>query len=74
VLHQQLQHRLGDGAEKVAVILLLQRLDQRHGGLGRRGLHRPVVEVRKLDKTDALDGHPGSHRRRGAKFHHVLGR
>ncbi|SFE71317.1 hypothetical protein SAMN04515678_11468 [Roseivivax sediminis] len=70
VLHQGLEHRLGDGAEKVSLVVLLQQLDQGHVGLGHRGLHRSVVEVRKLHHHRRPRW---LHRRRGAKFHHVLG-
>ena len=33
----QLEDRLGDGAEKVALVMLLKQLGQAHGGLGHRG-------------------------------------
>ena len=74
VLHQQLQHRLGDGAQEVPVILLLQQLDQRQGGSVIGVSIGPWLKSANSTIADALDGHPGSHRRRGAKFHHDLGR
>ena len=37
-LHDQLQDGLGDGAQKVALIVLCQKLGQVHVGLGHRGL------------------------------------
>ena len=37
-LHDQLQHRLGDAAQKVALIVLGQKLGQVHVRLGHRGL------------------------------------
>jgi len=43
-LHQQLQHRLGDRAQEVAVVGLLQQLDQCHSVLGHRVLHRSRVK------------------------------
>jgi site-specific DNA recombinase len=48
VLHQELENGLGDRAEEIPVILLLQQLDQRHAGVGHRGLPRFVVDVGKL--------------------------
>jgi len=53
--------------------MLLQQIDQRHIGLGHRGSPWFVVEVCNSTITDVLDGHPRSHRKRGAKVHHVLG-
>jgi hypothetical protein len=35
-LHEQLQDRLGDGAEEIALIVLLKQLGERHAGLGHR--------------------------------------
>jgi hypothetical protein len=37
-LHDQLQHSLGNGAKKIAAILLLKKLGKVHGCLGHRGL------------------------------------
>ena len=34
----------------------------------------PWLKSANTTIADALDGYPGSHRRRGAKFHHELGR
>ena len=39
-LHDQLQHRLGDRAKEVALIVLGQKLGQVHVGFGHRGLRR----------------------------------
>jgi hypothetical protein len=36
--HNQLQHRLGDAAQKISLIVLCQKLGQVHAGLGHRGL------------------------------------
>jgi hypothetical protein len=33
-LHQKLQHRLGDGSQKIAVLALLQQFDKRHSLFG----------------------------------------
>lgn len=37
-LHDQLQHRLGDGAQKVALVVLCEKLGKVHVRLGHRGL------------------------------------
>ena len=39
-LHDQLKHRLGDGAEEIAIVLLLKQLGEAHSGLGHRGFLR----------------------------------
>ena len=49
-LHDQLQHRLGDGSEEVPFVVLLQKLGQGHDGLGHRGLRSMVGEVAKLHR------------------------
>lgn len=37
--HDHLKDRLGDGAQKITLILLLQELNKVHVGLGHRGFH-----------------------------------
>lgn len=56
-LHQDLQDRLGEAAQEVAVVGLLQRLDQCHSVVG-LGVLSAQVEVRKLTLAVSLDGHP----------------
>jgi len=36
--HEKLQNRLGDGAKKIATVLLGQKFGKVHVGLGHRGL------------------------------------
>jgi tryptophanyl-tRNA synthetase len=89
VLHQDLQHRLGDGAQEVAVTGLLQQLGQWQSVLGRRVLRRLAVKPRNstlaAESDDRRAGVPAAHLRptRGgrcgppppvAKFHHQRGR
>lgn len=73
MLHQRLEHRLRHGAQEIALIVLLQKLDQRHVGLGhplagramRSMVPRGGVSIGSWLKcanstiTDVLDGHPG---------------
>jgi hypothetical protein len=59
VLHQELENRFGDRPQEVAVILLLQELDQGHAGLGHRGSLGPWLKSANSTITGALDGHPG---------------
>jgi hypothetical protein len=61
-LHQDLEHRLSEAAEEVAVIGLLQRLQKRHPVVGHRVL---VAEVKSDNSTLAAhpDGHPRLHRK-----------
>jgi hypothetical protein len=48
-LHQQLQHRLGERTQEVAVVGLLQQLDQCHPLLGHRVLRR--LRVKRINST-----------------------
>lgn len=59
VFHQRLKNGFSHRSQETALIVLLQQINQRHVGLGHRGLHRSVVEIRNLHHTDVLDGHPG---------------
>ncbi len=75
-LHDQLQYGLGDGAKKIAAVLLGQKFGKVHVGLGHPTADRAscsdvpkggvsvwfVVEVAKLHPTIHLDGHPALHR------------
>ncbi|EYD75948.1 hypothetical protein Rumeso_02493 [Rubellimicrobium mesophilum DSM 19309] len=68
-LHEDLENRLGEGAEKVAIIGLLQRLHQRHPVVG----HRVLVaqgEVGQLHLSRTSRWPPRLHR----KVHHLRGR
>jgi hypothetical protein len=74
-LHQQLQHRLGDGPQEVRVAALRQQLGQWQSVLGHRLLGWSGVEVSQHHPrppgpmaTSAL--HPG----RSREFHHLCGR
>ena len=58
VLHQQLKHRLRHGSKKVTIVLLLQKLNQRHAGVGHRG-PGPWLKSANSTITGTLDGHPG---------------
>jgi hypothetical protein len=59
VLHQELEDGLGDRTQEVALILLLQELDQGHAGLGHRGSLGPWLKSANSTIIGALDGHPG---------------
>ena len=88
-LHQQLQHRLGDGTQEVAVAGLLQQLGQCQSLRGHRGLPRSQVKPRNPTLAeypdDRLAGDPGARLRQTlggrcsapppvANFHHHRGR
>jgi hypothetical protein len=74
VLHQELQHSLGDRCRKSPSSCFCSssisgKVESVIGvSIG------PWLKSANSTIADALDGHPGSHRRRGAKFHHELGR
>jgi len=67
--HQQLQHRLGDGAQEIAVLALLQQLDKRHSAIG----HRVLGAVRGL-RNSTLAHPPDDHLLSEPNFHHHRGR
>ena len=88
-LHQDLQHRLGDGAQKVAVTGLLQQLGQWQSVLGHQVLRRLGVKRRNstlaAEPDDRRAGVPAARLRQtrggrcsapphAAKFHHHRGR
>ena len=55
--HQDLQHRLRYGSQKIAIAALLQQLGQRHSLLGHRVLGQ--LGVKRCNST--LAGPPGDH-------------
>ena len=65
---QQLQHRLGHGAQEVAIAGLLQKFGQWQSVLG----HRSSVQVKRRNST--LAGWSDDHLRSSANFHHERGR
>ena len=88
-LHQDLQHRLGDGAQEIAVTGLLQQLGQWQSVLGHRVLRRLGVKRRNstlaANPDDRLAGVPAASLRQTrdgrcgapppvANFHHQRGR
>ena len=56
-LHQDLQHRLGHGAQEVAVAGLLHQLGQCQSLLGHRGLPRSQVKPRNSTLAERPDDH-----------------
>jgi len=73
MLQQRLEHGPGHRAMKVALIMLLQKLDQGHVGRGHRGSHRFAVEACTATMNRHHRWPPRLHRKRGDKVHHVLG-
>jgi hypothetical protein len=59
---QDLQHRLGERAQEVAIIGLLKRVHQCHSVVGHRVLRR--LRLKSANSTLAAwpDGHPRLHR------------
>ena len=70
-LHQNLQHRLSHGSQKIAITALLQQVNQRHSVVGRRVLGGS--RVKRCNST--LAALPGDHlsltRARGSKFSRI---
>lgn len=73
-LHDQLENRLGDGAEEIAIVMLGEKLGERHGGFGHRGFLRWRVEVGKLHPDRTPRWPPRLHRTDARNFHHSRGR
>src|SRR5215472_11644454 len=71
-LHQNLQHRLGHGSQKIAITALLQQVNQRHSVVG----HRILGGSRVKRCNSTLAALPGDHlsltRAPGSKFSRVL--
>ena len=67
-LHQNLQHRLGHGAQKICIAALLQQINQRHSVIG----HRILGGSRVKRCNSTLAALPGDHlslaRAPGSKF------
>lgn len=88
-LHQDLQHRLGDGAQEVPVAGLLQQLGQWQSVLGHRVLRRLGLKRRNstlaVEPDDRRAGDPAARLRQTRdgrcgkpppvlNFHHLRGR
>ena len=70
-LHQNLQHRLSHGSQKIAITALLQQVNQRHSVVG----HRILGGSRVKRCNSTLAALPGDHlsltRARGSKFSRI---
>ena len=67
-LHDDLQHRLGQRTQEIAVVGLLDRFDQRHSVLGHRVLRRLPVKRCNSTLADRSRWPPHSRRRACAKL------